>query len=90
MEIARDMGVAVEERPVAADELRQADEAFMTSTAGGIMPVTQVDGSPLGNGKPRSMTRQIRERYWALHADPRYATAVPYTGSFQSSVVPEG
>jgi branched-chain amino acid aminotransferase len=89
MEIAHEMGVAVEQRPVTADELKNADEAFMTSTAGGIMPVTRVDGSPLGNGKPRSMTCQIRERYWALHADPRYATAVPYTGSSQGRVVSE-
>jgi branched-chain amino acid aminotransferase len=89
MEIAHEMGVAVEQRPVTADELRNAAEAFMTSTAGGIMPVTRVDGSPLGNGKPRSMTCQIRERYWALHADPRYATVVPYRGSFQGRVVSE-
>jgi branched-chain amino acid aminotransferase len=89
MEIAHEMGVAVEQRPVTADELRNADEAFMTSTAGGIMPVTRVDGSPLGNGKPRSMTCQIRERYWALHTDPRYATTVPYTGSFQDRAAHE-
>jgi branched-chain amino acid aminotransferase len=89
MEIAQDMGVAVEKRPVTADELRHADEAFMTSTAGGIMPIARVDGSPLGNGKPGSMTRQVRERYWALHSDPRYATPVPYAGSFQGRVVPE-
>jgi branched-chain amino acid aminotransferase len=80
MEIAHDMGVAVEERPVRADELRRADEAFMTSTAGGVMPIAKVDGSALGNGKPGSMTRRFRERYWALHGDPRYATAVPYAG----------
>jgi branched-chain amino acid aminotransferase len=89
MEIAQDMGVAVEKRPVTADELRHAGEAFMTSTAGGIMPIARVDGSPLGKGKPGSMTRQVRERYWALHSDPRYATPVPYAGSFQGRVVPE-
>ncbi|MDN5928695.1 MAG: aminotransferase class IV, partial [Hyphomicrobiales bacterium] len=89
MEIARDMGVAVEERPVTADELRHADEAFMTSTAGGVMPIARVDGSSLGNGKPGSITRQVRERYWTLHGDPRYATAVPYAGSFQGRVVRE-
>jgi branched-chain amino acid aminotransferase len=89
MEIARDMGVTVEERPVTADELRHADEAFMTSTAGGVMPIARVDGSSLGKGKPGSMTPQVRERYWALHGDARYATAVPYAGSFQGRVMSE-
>ena len=81
MEIAHGMGVVVEERPVAADELRHADEAFMTSTAGGIMPITRVEGAPVGNGKPGPITLQLQERYWALHKDPRYATAVSYSGS---------
>jgi branched-chain amino acid aminotransferase len=78
MEIAHTMGMVVEERPVSAEELRHADEAFMTSTAGGIMPITRVEGASLGNGKPGQITLQLQDRYWALHKDPRHSTAVPY------------
>ena len=42
------------------------------------MPVTVIDGKPVGTGQPGPQTRQLRERYWASHADPRYATPVRY------------
>ncbi len=45
-------GIPLDERAVLADEVRAADEVFVTSTAGGIMPVTTLDGEPVGNGKP--------------------------------------
>jgi branched-chain amino acid aminotransferase len=42
------------------------------------MPVTVIDGKPVGAGAPGPLTRQMRDRYRASHADPRYATAVRY------------
>ena len=76
LEIAAKLGLAVEERPVAAGEVRDADEVFLTSTAGGIMPVTRVDGVLVGDGRPGAATLKMRERYWARHEDPRFSTAV--------------
>jgi branched-chain amino acid aminotransferase len=63
---------------VSPDDLRRADEVLITSTAGGVMPVTTVDGQPVGTGTPGPRTGQLRDRYWASHADPRYATPVRY------------
>lgn len=80
IEIAREAGHAVEERPVAADELRQADEVFVTSTAGGIMPVTRIDGRPVGDGVPGPVTMDLHRRYWDAHADPRHSEAVRLEG----------
>lgn len=40
--------------------------------------VTVVDGQAVGTGQPGPLTRQLRDRYWAAHTDPRYATAVRY------------
>jgi len=51
---------------------------LITSTAGGVMPVTVIDGQPVGTGQPGPLTRRLRDRYWASHADPRYATPVRY------------
>ena len=45
--------------------LREADEAFLSSTAGGIMPLTRVDGKPLGDGKPGRRTMELRDLYWS-------------------------
>jgi branched-chain amino acid aminotransferase len=42
------------------------------------MPVTVVDGRPVGTGQPGPLTRRLRDRYWAAHADPRYAIPVRY------------
>ncbi|RIK84121.1 MAG: branched-chain amino acid transferase [Hyphomicrobiales bacterium] len=76
IELAREAGRRVEERPVSADELRRADEVFATSTAGGIMPVTRIDGAPVGAGVPGPVTMALHARYWAAHADPRWSEPV--------------
>jgi branched-chain amino acid aminotransferase len=64
MELARESGLAVETGNYGPDALRGADEAFLSSTAGGIMPVTRVDGRPLGNGAPGVVTSDLRGLYW--------------------------
>lgn len=74
MEAARWCGYPVEARALPAAQLRRADEAFATSTAGGIMPIGWVDGCPLGRevNSRDSQTRRIQERYWAMHEEPEF------------------
>jgi len=64
LELAEELGfkVTVGEFPGAA--LRAADEIFLTSTAGGIMPVSRLDHRPVGEGKPGPMTLKLRDLYW--------------------------
>jgi branched-chain amino acid aminotransferase len=78
MELASDLGTPLERRSVPAGEMRRAREVFFTSTAGGIMPVTKVDGEAIGDGEPGPVTSRLRDAYWDLHRDPRYATPVLY------------
>ena len=61
-----------------AKTLREADEVFITSTAGGIMPVSSIDGRPIGDGAPGPVTVRLKEMYWKLHDDPAYTTPVLY------------
>jgi branched-chain amino acid aminotransferase len=63
---------------VPVDVLRHADEVFISSTAGGVMPVKSVDGEPVGDGAPGPVTKRIEEMYWQLHEDPAYTTPVRY------------
>ena len=42
------------------------------------MPVTVVDGRPVGTGTPGPLTRKLRDLYWASHQDPRYSAPVRY------------
>ncbi len=78
IELAAEAGDAVEEGRLTADDLRRAGEVLVTSTAGGIMPVTLIDGQPVGTGTPGPRTTLLRDRYWARHEDPRFGTAVRY------------
>ena len=78
MELASDLGTPLDRRSVPAGEMRSAGEVFFTSTAGGIMPVTKVDGEAIGDGEPGPVTSRLRDAYWDLHRDPRYATPVRY------------
>jgi branched-chain amino acid aminotransferase len=45
-------GCRVREAQLTAYDLHAADEVFLTSTAGGIMPLVEIDGHPIGDGKP--------------------------------------
>jgi branched-chain amino acid aminotransferase len=66
--------------PIAPDELRAADEAFITSTAGGIIPVTRIDHRPLGDGEPGPVASRLRTLYWQRHDDGRDGTPIDYEG----------
>ncbi len=78
IELAHEIGVPCEVRTLGADELRDADEIFITSTAGGIMPVTVIDGRNVGAGKPGPLTGRIHDLYWRRHEDGRLCKAVDY------------
>ena len=64
LDLAAELGVAAETGDYGAEALRGADEAFLSSTAGGVMPVTRIDGRPIGNGAPGVVTSDLRSLYW--------------------------
>ncbi len=61
--IARDEGYMVEERDITREELLTAEEVFFTGTAAEITPVLEVDGRPVGEGKPGPITMKLKEKY---------------------------
>jgi branched-subunit amino acid aminotransferase/4-amino-4-deoxychorismate lyase len=56
----------------------EADEIFMCTTAGGIMPITALDGRKVRDGKVGPITRAIWDEYWAMHWNPQYSFKVNY------------
>lgn len=78
IELARQARQEVDEGRLTVDDLHQASEVLITSTAGGVMPVTVIDGRPVGVGTPGPLTAHLRHRYWACHDDPRYSTPIRY------------
>lgn len=76
---ARQVQTVIDFVPI--DTLYTADELFICTTAGGVMPLTELDGKPVGNGEVGPITRQIWEDYWAAHYDPKHSFAVEYPDS---------
>jgi branched-subunit amino acid aminotransferase/4-amino-4-deoxychorismate lyase len=75
---AENLQVSTELLPAAT--ARSADEVFITSTAGGVMPVTRISGQTVGDGMPGALTTRLNQAYWKLHDDPDYTTAIDYSG----------
>lgn len=78
IEMAQEIGLPVHERALPADELRGAREAFLSTSGGGVLPVTCIDGAPVGDGAVGPVTRRLAATYWAWHQDPRHNTPVDY------------
>ena len=47
-------------------DLHRADEAFLTSSVRGVVPIARADGEPVGEGKPGPVTRRVMQAYDAL------------------------
>ena len=63
MEVARDLGLTLQLRPFSRDEAYAAREAFLTSTSNFVLPITRIDGKPVGEGKPGPIVGRLREDY---------------------------
>lgn len=78
VELSEKLNIECRLTKVPATTLRDADEVFITSTAGGIMPVRSVDKKLVGDGAPGPVTTRLIDLYWKLHDDPAYSTPVRY------------
>ncbi len=63
LEIAARHGIPFEERPVTEAELRRASEIMMTSSTREIVPITMLDGQPVGNGRPGPVSQKLLSLY---------------------------
>lgn len=81
MEVASANGIEVRKEVVPVELAYQADEIFMCTTAGGVMPITKLDGQSVKSGKVGPLTKKIWDAYWALHWDDKYTITVNYAQS---------
>lgn len=63
LELADAHGLHAELRPIAVSELRAADEVWMTSSTKEILPITRLDGQPVGTGRPGPIGLALGEWY---------------------------
>lgn len=63
LDLARETGIEIEERPFTLEEAFAAKEAFVTSATNFVMPVTEIDGRKIGGGQVGPVARRLRELY---------------------------
>jgi D-alanine transaminase len=56
-------GVALEERPFSVAEALDAREAFMTAASAFVLPIIEIDGVPIGSGRPGPVANRFRALY---------------------------
>jgi branched-chain amino acid aminotransferase len=65
-EIAGEQGIGVKEGRFVPYDLYTADEVFFAATAGGIIPIAEVDGRQVGEGKLGPVTKRVTKAYWDM------------------------
>ena len=63
VELAQHHKMPCEERSIHPDELKQAEEVWVTSSTKEILPITTLDGKPVGNGKPGKLWQAMFQHY---------------------------
>lgn len=76
MEIAPGLGFRVEETDLELYDAYTADEIIICSTAGGVLPVVQIDGRVIAAGKPGPGYARLAAAYERLLSAPQYGTDV--------------
>jgi branched-chain amino acid aminotransferase len=68
MELAAELGLPCKEKNIGVYDVLASDEAFMTGTPFCLLPVTSLDGVPIGRGKPGPVTKQLIDA-WSRNVD---------------------
>lgn len=78
LEICAQAGYRTETRPLPLSEFLEADEVFITSSSGGVMPIVRVNDRVFGNGKPGPKGMELRALYWRWMDRPDLRQEVDY------------
>lgn len=63
IEMARELGLEVQERPIQVEELVEAEEAFFTGTTTEVRPTVRIDGRPVGTGAVGPVARRLFDAF---------------------------
>ncbi|OGS97793.1 MAG: D-amino acid aminotransferase [Gallionellales bacterium RIFCSPLOWO2_12_FULL_59_22] len=69
LELAAANGIPCEVRRVTKEEIFAADELLLTSSTKEVLAITQLDGKPVGNGKPGAMFARLHKLYQDFKRD---------------------
>ena len=78
LEIADHLGIRAVIRPLSVDELLAADEVFLSSSGGGVIPIVRVNETIYGNGVKGPISVRLNETYWQWTTLERYRDPINY------------
>lgn len=78
IELCARLGIPLREEAVPAQALADADEVFLSSTGGGVLPIARVNGQPLRLPHPGPVTSRLHAAYWTMREEPAYRDEVDY------------
>ena len=78
LEIADHLGINTNIRSLSVDELLAADEVFLSSSGGGVIPIVRVNETIYGNGASGPMSVQLNETYWDWTTLEKYRDPITY------------
>jgi D-alanine transaminase len=59
-DLARELGIELDETPIKVSEIPKLSELFLTGTTTDVMPVVKLDDKPVGEGRPGDLTRKLQ------------------------------
>ncbi len=62
-ELCEQAAIPFEERAISMDEVRGADELMLSAATREVLPIVELDGRPVGDGRPGPVYRELRRRY---------------------------
>ena len=88
LQLAHDLGITVDIRPMTLSDIETADEMFFSGTAVEVTPIKEVDGRVIGDGRPGEVTRQLQATFFdAVHGRlPQYHRWLSWRDSDESRV----
>lgn len=81
--LAEETNLEIRKRALPADEMRQADEVFISTTGGGVIAITTVDGRTIGSGSAGPVTQRLDDLYWSKRDAGWLTTAVDYDAALR-------
>ncbi|MCH2329670.1 MAG: aminotransferase class IV [Rhodobacterales bacterium] len=78
LEMAEHLGINTSVRSFSVEELLEADEVFLSSSGGGVIPIIRVNETIFGNGASGPISVQLNETYWAWTTLEKYRDPIDY------------
>ena len=79
LEMAEHLGINTSVRSLSVEELLEADEVFLSSSGGGVIPIIRVNETIFGNGASGPISVQLNETYWTWTTLEKYRDPIDYS-----------